>query len=74
MWSVPYDLSPAAALVDALFASALQRSDEPSAAQIRQAIAAVTGITPDGVTVGLLRRQIKDLSAVDIPGPHGHRG
>jgi hypothetical protein len=43
MWSVPYDLSPAAGRVDALFASVLQRSDEPSAAQIRQAIAAVTG-------------------------------
>jgi hypothetical protein len=43
MCSAPYDLSPAAARADALFASALQRSDEPSATQVRQAIAAVTG-------------------------------
>ncbi len=43
MRSAPYDLSPASARVDALFASALQCSDEPSAAQVRQAIAAVTG-------------------------------
>jgi hypothetical protein len=43
MRSAPYDLSPVSARVDALFASALQRSDEPSAAQVRQAITAVTG-------------------------------
>ena len=43
MWSAPYDLSPASARVDALFASALQCSDEPSGAQVRQAVAAVTG-------------------------------
>jgi hypothetical protein len=43
MWSAPYDLSPASARVDALFASALQRSDEPSAAQVRQVVTAVTG-------------------------------
>ena len=43
MWSAPYDLSPGSARADALFASALQRSDEPSAAQVRLAIAAVTG-------------------------------
>jgi hypothetical protein len=43
MRSAPYDLSPASARVDALFASALQRSDEPSAAQVRQAVAVVTG-------------------------------
>jgi hypothetical protein len=42
MWSAPYDLSLASARADALFASALQRSDEPSAAQVRQAIATVT--------------------------------
>lgn len=35
-----YDLSTSAAWADALFASALQRSDEPSAAQVRQAVAA----------------------------------
>jgi hypothetical protein len=43
MRSAPYDLSPASARVDALFASALQRSDEPSAAQVRQAVVVVTG-------------------------------
>lgn len=34
---------PVHAQADALFASALQRSDEPSARQVRQAIAAVIG-------------------------------
>jgi hypothetical protein len=43
MWSAAYDLSPAAVRADALFASALQRSDDPSAAQVRQAITMVTG-------------------------------
>ena len=42
MWSAPYDLSPSAAWADALFASALQCSDEPSAAQVRQAVATAT--------------------------------
>jgi hypothetical protein len=40
MQSATYDLSIGTARADALFASALQRSDEPSAAQVRQAIAA----------------------------------
>jgi len=42
MRSAPYDLSISAARADALFASALQCSDEPSPGQIRQAIAAAT--------------------------------
>ena len=42
MWSAPYDLSLDTVRADALFASALQRSDEPSAAQIRQAITMIT--------------------------------
>lgn len=42
MWSAPYDLSLDTARADALFASALQCSDEPSAAQIRQAITTAT--------------------------------
>ncbi len=42
MWSAPYDLSIDAARADALFASALQSSDEPSAVQVRQAIAAAS--------------------------------
>jgi hypothetical protein len=40
MRSVTYDLTISTARADALFASALQRSDEPSAAQVHQAIAA----------------------------------
>jgi hypothetical protein len=40
MRSGTQDLGISAARADALFASALQRSEEPSAAQVRQAIAA----------------------------------
>jgi len=39
MSPAPHDLSTSAARVDALFASTLQRSDEPGARQVRQAIA-----------------------------------
>jgi len=39
MPSAPYDLSISAARADALVASPLQRSDEPSTRQVRQAIA-----------------------------------
>jgi hypothetical protein len=44
MWSTPCDLSPDTACTDALFASTLQGSDEPSATQVRQAIAAATSM------------------------------
>jgi hypothetical protein len=47
MSSAPYDLSISAAQADALFASALQRSDEPSARQVRQAVAAAIGAYGD---------------------------
>jgi hypothetical protein len=40
MRSAAYDLSISTTRADALFASALQRSDEPSVAQVEQAIAA----------------------------------
>jgi hypothetical protein len=40
MRSATYDLTISTVRADALFASALQRSDEPSAAQVDQAIAA----------------------------------
>ena len=40
MRSATFDLSISTVRADALFASALQRSDEPSAAQVDQAIAA----------------------------------
>jgi hypothetical protein len=40
MRSASHDLTISTARAEALFASALQRSDEPSAAQVHQAIAA----------------------------------
>ena len=43
MRSATSDLTISAARADALFASALQRSDEPSAAQVGQAIAVAIG-------------------------------
>jgi hypothetical protein len=43
MWPAAHHLSIRPSAVDALFASALQRSDDPGAAQIRQAIAAAIG-------------------------------
>ena len=43
MSSPPYDLSISAARANALFASALQHSTEPSARQVRQAIASASG-------------------------------
>jgi hypothetical protein len=43
MPSAPYDRSISTARAGALFASPLQRSDEPSARQVRQAIAAAIG-------------------------------
>jgi len=42
MRSAAYDLSPSAARADALFVSALQSSDQPTAVQVEQAIAAAT--------------------------------
>jgi hypothetical protein len=44
MPSAPYDLSISVARAGALFASPLQRSDEPSASQVRQAIATAIGV------------------------------
>jgi len=43
MQSALCDLSISAARADALFASALQRSDEPNARQVEQAIATAIG-------------------------------
>jgi hypothetical protein len=39
MWPVMHDLSISGLQADALFASGLQRCDEPSAGQVRQAVA-----------------------------------
>ena len=47
MWSAPCDLSIDTARADALFASALQISDEPSAVQVKQAIDAATSTLGD---------------------------
>ena len=47
MWSASYDLSMDAVRADALFASVLQISDEPSAGQVRQAIDAATSTLGD---------------------------
>ena len=47
MWSARYDLSIDAARADALFASALQISDEPSAVQVKQAIDAAASTLGD---------------------------
>ena len=44
MPSAPYDLSISAARAGALFASPLQRSDEPSVRQVRRAIATAIGV------------------------------
>jgi len=43
MRSAVLDLSVSAVRADALFASVLQRSDQPSAGQIRQAVAVAIG-------------------------------
>ena len=43
MWPAAHHLSIRASDADALFVSALQRSDDPSVGQIRQAIAAAIG-------------------------------
>lgn len=43
MPSTLYDLSSSGARADALFASALQASDEPGAGQVRRAIAGAVG-------------------------------
>jgi hypothetical protein len=43
MSSAPYHLNISAARADALFASALQRSDQASSQQVRQAIATALG-------------------------------
>jgi hypothetical protein len=44
MPAAPCDLSISAARARALFASPLQRSDEPSASQVRRAIATAIGV------------------------------
>lgn len=43
MWPAMQDLSISAVRADALFVSALQRSEEPSTGQVRQAVATAIG-------------------------------
>ena len=43
MWPIMHDLGTSGLQADALFASRLQRCDEPSAGQVRQAIATAIG-------------------------------
>ena len=47
MRSAVLDLSISAVRADALFASALQRSEEPSTGQVRRAVAAAIGALGD---------------------------
>jgi hypothetical protein len=47
MWSAAYDLSIDTARADALFASVLQISDQPSSMQVKQAIDAATNALGD---------------------------
>jgi len=57
MRSAPYDLSIDAARADALFASALQISDQPSPVQVRQAIDAATSALGDLGCVALVAQE-----------------
>jgi hypothetical protein len=47
MRSAPYDLNMSAVRADALFASTLQRSDQPTAMQVQRAITAATSAFGD---------------------------
>jgi hypothetical protein len=47
MWSAPYDLSIDTARADALFASVLQISEQPSPLQVKRAIDAATSALGD---------------------------
>ena len=67
MPSAPYHLSISAAQADALFASPRQRSDEPSARQVRQAIA--TAFAAYGVR-GCAARVAQDYGEDPETGAH----
>jgi hypothetical protein len=71
MPSAPYDLSISAARGGALFASPLQRSDEPSARQVRQAIATAIagyGVRGCGEPVGDRRRMAPNRASCSPGG------
>ena len=65
MWSVHYDLSIDTARADALFASALQISDAPSAVQVKQAIDAATRTLGD---LGCVARVAQEFGELDPRG------
>src|ERR1700741_1884941 len=71
MPSAPYHLSISAARADALFASPLQRCDEPSARQVRRAIA--TAIAAYGVR-GCAARGAQDYGEPPEPALTRMRG
>jgi len=61
MWPPPaHHLSIRASGADALFVSALQRSDNPSASQIRQAIAAAIGASDYSGCAGRVAQEFGD--------------
>src|SRR5271165_184690 len=66
-----YDLSISAARADALFVSALQRSDQPSARQVRQAIAAAIAAYGG---LGCAARVAQPSANTRIPRPPGCAG
>jgi len=63
MSSAPYHLSICGARADALFASPLQRSYDPSAGQVRQAIATAIG------AYGARGCAARDLRTTPYPAP-----
>jgi hypothetical protein len=68
MRSATYGLTISSASADALFASPLQRSDEPSPAQVHQAITAA--VAAFGIR-GCAARVPGDRGAADALGPRG---
>jgi hypothetical protein len=70
MPSAPDDLSISAAWADALFASPLQRFDEPSARQVRRAIATTIGAACGAARPGS-RRPTASTPRSRLPGCAG---
>jgi hypothetical protein len=60
MWPAAHHLSIRASDADALFVSVLQRSDDPSAGQIRQAIAAAIGAFDYSSCAGRVAQEFGD--------------
>ena len=60
MWPAAHHLSIRTSDADALFVSVLQRSDDPSAGQIRQAIAAAIGAFGSSGCAGRVAQEFGD--------------